>query len=156
MNEIYKVHFKVRWGDLDFNAHMANTAYLNAAADVRMMYFEENGFSARNFEDLRIGPVVMKDEIEYYKELRLLEDLEVHHLISGISEDGSRFRFRNVFYRYDGKKAASVTTTAGWLDLNKRVLVAPPQKLLEAMQRLVKTEDFEILPNSSKQKSRVE
>lgn len=149
MQEIYKVHLKVRWGDLDFNGHMANTAYLNAAADARMMYFEENGFSVRNFEKLRIGPVVMKDEIVYYKELCLLEDLEVHHLVSGLSEDGSRFRFRNDFYRPDGKKAASVTTTAGWLDLNKRKLVAPPRDLYDAMQRLVRTEDFETLPNSS-------
>ncbi|MFZ5644267.1 MAG: thioesterase family protein [Bacillota bacterium] len=149
MHEIYKVCLKVRWGDLDFNAHMANTAYLNAAADVRMMYFEEHGFSVRNFENLQIGPVVMKDEITYYKELRLLEDIEVHHLVSGISEDGSRFRFQNDFYRSDGKKAASVATTAGWLDLNKRALVAPPPKLFEAMQNLAKTEDFEILPNSS-------
>lgn len=149
MDEIYKVNLKVRWGDLDFNAHMANTAYLNAAADVRMMYFEENGFSVRNFENMRIGPVVMKDEIVYYKELRLLEDLEVHQLVAGISEDGSRFRFKNDFYRPDGKKAASVTTTAGWLDLNKRVLVTPPPKLFEAMQRLAKTKDFETLPNST-------
>jgi len=133
---------------------MANTAYLNTAADVRMMYFEENGFSVRNFENLRIGPVVMKDEIAYYKELRLLEDLEVHQLAAGISEDGSRFRFKNDFYRPDGKKAASVTTTAGWLDLNKRVLVTPPPKLFEAMQRLAKTEDFEILPNSNQKPQR--
>lgn len=149
MKEPYKARLKVRWGDLDSNAHMANTAYLNIAANVRMMYFEENGFSVRNFEKLRIGPVVMKDEIVYFKELRLLEEIEVHHLVSGISEDGSRFRFRNDFYRPDGKKAASVTTTAGWLDLNKRQLVAPPQALFEAMNRLVKTEDFETLPNSS-------
>ena len=149
MSEIYKVHLKVRWGDLDFNAHMANSAYLNVAVDVRMMYFEENNFSVRNFEKLKIGPVVMKDEIIYFKELRLLEEIEVHHLIAGISEDGSRFRFRNIFYRPDGKKAAAVTTTAGWLDLSTRKLIAPPPNLFEAMRRLVKTEDFETLPNSS-------
>jgi acyl-CoA thioester hydrolase len=150
MNEIYKVRIKVRWGDLDSNAHMANTAYLNAAADVRMMYFEENGFSVGNFKKMLIGPVIMKDEIEYYKELRLLEDLEVQHLIAGLSEDGSRFRFRNDFYRNDGKKAASVTSTGGWLDLSLRKLIVPPHSLCEVMQGLVRTEDFEILPNSIK------
>ncbi|HUW65760.1 MAG TPA: thioesterase family protein [Spirochaetia bacterium] len=150
MNEIYKVHLKVRWGDLDSNAHMANTAYLNVAADVRLMYFEENGFSGRDFGKIHIGSVVMKDEIKYYKELRLLEDFEVHLLISGISEDGSRFRLHNSFYRQDGKKAASVTTTAGWLDLTVRKLIAPPRSLYEAMERLARTEDFATLPNSLK------
>ena len=33
------------WRDMDYNSHMANTAYLDRAADVRMMYFAENGFS---------------------------------------------------------------------------------------------------------------
>lgn len=150
MSEIYKQNFIARWGDMDFNAHMANTAYLNIAADLRMIYFEENGFSMREFERLRIGPVVMKDEIEYYKEVRLLEDIEVHHLVAGVSEDGSRFRFRNVFYNAEGKKVATVTTTAGWLDLTKRVLVAPPPSLFETITRLVRTEDFQTLPNSSK------
>ncbi len=33
------------WRDMDYNSHMANTAYLDRAADVRMMYFAENGFT---------------------------------------------------------------------------------------------------------------
>ena len=33
------------WGDMDFNSHMAGTAYLNKCGDVRMMLFAENGFS---------------------------------------------------------------------------------------------------------------
>jgi len=102
-----------------------------------------------NFEKLRIGPVVMKDELLYFRELRLLEDFEVCLLISGMSEDGSRFRFQNDFYRADGKMAASVTTTAGWLDLMTRKLIKPPHNLFEAMNRLAKTDNFECLPNSS-------
>ena len=26
------------WGDMDFNSHMSNTAYLDKAGDVRMMF----------------------------------------------------------------------------------------------------------------------
>jgi acyl-CoA thioester hydrolase len=33
--------FHARWGDTDFNAHMRKMAYLDMAADVRMMYYEE-------------------------------------------------------------------------------------------------------------------
>lgn len=150
MSEIYKQYFRARWGDMDFNGHMANTAYLNVAGDVRMMYFEEHGFSMRDFEELNIGPVVMKDEIEYYKELRLLERIEVYYLLAGFSDDGSRFRLRNIFYRSDGKKAAIITTTGGWLDLSQRRLVEAPTRLFDAMMGLARTEDFEILPSSSK------
>jgi acyl-CoA thioester hydrolase len=36
------------WGDMDFNSHMRNTAYLDKSADVRMMYFSETDFPCRN------------------------------------------------------------------------------------------------------------
>ncbi|MGB7464802.1 MAG: thioesterase family protein [Candidatus Acidiferrum sp.] len=44
------------WSDMDFNSHMRNTAYLDKSADVRMMYFSENGFSMQEFMRLRLGP----------------------------------------------------------------------------------------------------
>jgi len=72
MPEIFEKTFHVSWGDLDSNAHMKNTAYLDKAVDVRMMYFESQGFSVREFERLHLGPVVKTDEIEYFRELRLL------------------------------------------------------------------------------------
>ena len=36
--------FIAGWGTMDFNSHMANTAYLNLAADVRMAFFADHGF----------------------------------------------------------------------------------------------------------------
>jgi acyl-CoA thioester hydrolase len=150
MSEVYKQKFKARWGDMDFNAHMANTAYLDVCSDVRMLYFEEHGFTMRDFERLMIGPMVMKDEIEYFREIRLLEHFEVHQIMAGLSEDRTRHRFRNIFYRADGEKAAVITSTAGFVDLRQRRLVAPPDKLREAMESLERSEDFEVLPNSVK------
>jgi acyl-CoA thioester hydrolase len=52
------------WGDLDFNAHMRNTAFLDKSADVRMMFFAEHGFPVAEFARRRIGPGIMKDETE--------------------------------------------------------------------------------------------
>lgn len=57
------------WGDMDFNSHMKNTAFLDKSADVRMMFFAENGFPMAEFSRLKIGPVIMKDEVEYQKEV---------------------------------------------------------------------------------------
>lgn len=135
------------WGDMDFNAHMRNTAYLDKSADVRMMYFSENGFSMIEFVRRRVGPVVMKDEVEYFKEVGLLEQLRVTLSNAGLSEDGSRFRVRNEFFRPDETLAAKVTSVGGWLDLSTRRLVAPPEALLRALQSLPRTEDFEVLPS---------
>ncbi|HYX22856.1 MAG TPA: thioesterase family protein [Thermoanaerobaculia bacterium] len=137
--------FQVRWGDMDLNAHMRNTAYLDTAVDVRMMYFAAHGFPFREFEKLRLGPVVQRDELEYYRELHLLDSVTVTLELAGISLDASRFRIRNDFLRQDGTLAARLTTTGGWLDLGRRRLVAPPETLATLLSVLPRTADFEEL-----------
>jgi acyl-CoA thioester hydrolase len=133
---------------MDANGHMANTAYLDFAADTRFQYFEANGFTARDFETSRIGPVVMRDATEYRAEIRLQEEFSVTFELMGLSEDGSRFRLRNTFFKADGGIAAIVTTDAGWWSLASRRLVVPPDPLSTAMARLSRTDDFEELPSS--------
>ena len=102
------------------------------------------------FMRLQIGPVILKDEIEYFKEVRLLETLKVNIIQAGLADDGSRFLIRNEFYRADGKLAARVTSSGGWLNLESRKLIVPPDALFKAMQSLPKTEDFQVLASSIK------
>jgi acyl-CoA thioesterase FadM len=60
--------FLAGWADMDWNKHMANTAYLNKVVDARMLAFKDMGFSVERFLEMRIGFVVMKDEIDYRRE----------------------------------------------------------------------------------------
>lgn len=151
VSNLYTKTFHVGWGDLDSNAHMANTAYLDMAVDVRMMYFAEHGFPVQEFERLRFGPVVQKDEIEYFRELRLLEPVTVSFALAGMSPDGSRFRIRNEFFRQDRQLSARLTSSGGWLSLEKRRLIAATPGILAAFDALARTDDFEILESSLKQ-----
>ena len=134
-----------RWGDMDFNGHMRNTAFLDAAADVRMMFFDAHGFPMREFERRRIGPVIRRDELEYFRELRLLEPVRVTLEAAGLSADGSRFRLVNEFFREDGSRAVRVTSTGGWLDLDRRKLTAPPAEVRLLLEQLDRTDPFETL-----------
>ncbi len=138
------------WGDMDFNSHMKNTAFLDKSADVRMMFFAENGFPMAEFSRLKIGPVIMKDEVEYQKEVALLQEIIVTLAIAGLSDDGSRFIMRNEILRPDGRLSAKVTSTGGWLDLAARKLVAPSEALLAALRSLPRTADFALLSSSIK------
>ena len=135
---------------MDFNSHMKNTAYLDKVADVRQMHLIENGFSMEEFLRLRIGPVVMKDEVEYFKEVGLQQQITVTYAMAGHAEDGSRFLLRHEIFRPDGKLSARVTSAGGWLNLMERKLIAPPPALLNAMNSLEKTGDFIVLPSSIK------
>lgn len=137
------------WGDMDFNSHMRNTAYLDKSADVRMMYFADSGFPMSEFLRLKLGPVVMKDEVEYFREFHLLDEVRISLALAGLSEDGSRMMLRNDFYR-KGTLAARVTSTAGWFDLANRKLVCPPADLLQSLREIAHSDDFKTLPNSSR------
>jgi acyl-CoA thioester hydrolase len=139
---------------MDFNSHMRNTAFLDKSADIRMMFFSDHGFPMSTFRELRLGPVVMRDELEYFREAGLLEALRVTIALAGLADDGSRFAIRNEFWRADGKLAARVTSAGGWLDQSARKLVAPPAALLEALRSLPRTDDYQALASSLRAETR--
>jgi len=144
--------FIAGWGDMDFNSHMRNTAYLDRAADVRMIYFAENGFPMAEFYRLRIGPVILRDELDYYREVNLLDEFRVRLELAELSADGTRFVVQNSFLRADGKLIARVRSKAGWLDLDARKLIAPPESLLRALKNSPRSEDFKEVPSALKEK----
>ncbi len=147
---MYEKQFHVAWAHLDANGHMANTAYLDIVVDVRFMYFAERGFPPAEFQRLGIGPVVRRDEVDYYRELRLMQRIHIDMQIAGISDDVSRFKLRHEIRREDGELAARVTTLAGIFDLKSRKLIAPPEGLAEALRALDRSEDFQPLESSVK------
>jgi acyl-CoA thioester hydrolase len=150
MSQIFEKTFHVGWAHVDFNGHLGNTSFLDLAVDVRMFFFAENGFPVSEFQRQRFGPVIMKDEITYFKEMYMLDKIRITFQCAGLSENATRFRLRNDFFREDGKLAASLTTTGGWLSFDTRKLVVPPKKLANAMRNLARTEDFEVLQSSIK------
>lgn len=152
MGKSYSQDFVVRWSDLDGNNHMSNTAYLDVCVDVRMGYFEARGFAKREFARNRIGPVVRRDEVDYYRELSLGESFTVDLQLAGASDDVTRFSLRNRFFRADRTLVTTVVSTGGWLDLEERRLVEPPAALREILLDLERTETFETLPSSLKGK----
>ena len=136
------------WADMDANAHMANIAFLSKCIDARMSFFKQHGFPVTEFAKRQIGPVVRRDELEYFREIALLEPITVTLEIAGMAPDGSRFRLRNEILSGDGKVAARITSEGGWLDLAKRKLIAPPADLLAALSAMPQASEFERLPSS--------
>ncbi len=136
------------WADMDANAHMANFAYLNKCVDARMGFFEKHGFPVTEFAKRRIGPVVRRDELEYHREVGLLEPITVTLVLAGMAADGSRFRLVNEVLKGDGRLAARIRSEGGWMDLAARKLVAPPDDLREALAAMPLAAEFETLPSS--------
>ena len=142
----YAKEFLAGWGAMDFNRHMANTAYLDLAADVRMAFFSEHGFPPAEFRRLAIGPVMRKDELEYFREVGLHETVTVTYATLAMSEDGARFVVENEVWTARGERAATIRSTGGWLDLRARKLVAPPAELLAVFRKVPRAPGFVELP----------
>ncbi len=146
--KVFSISSVAGWAEMDANAHMANTAYLSKCVDARMSYFKQNGFPVTEFAKRQIGPVVRRDELEYFREIALLEPITVTLALGGLAPDGTRFRLVNEILTSDGKLAARVKSEGGWLDLAARKLVAPPPDLLAALAAMPRSAEFEELPSS--------
>jgi acyl-CoA thioester hydrolase len=142
--------FLAGWADMDWNSHMANTAYLNKVVDARVLMLAQKGFPIDEFIRLRLGVVVMKDEVEYRREVKWMDEIGITFALAGLASDGSRFKVVNDILNAEGALCARVTTIGGFMDLDARRLVAPPAAVLAAYQSLPRTEDYADLPSSIK------
>ncbi|MGD9630767.1 MAG: acyl-CoA thioesterase [Pyrinomonadaceae bacterium] len=150
MSVVFERSFTVGWRDVDPNGHVANMVYLEYAVDTRIAFFESCGFPPANFVEHGFGPVIKSDLTEYFREAVMLDALRVTMENGGFSEDGSRFRVINSIHKADGELAARVTSIGGWLNLNERKLMEPPEVIKRAWLTLSRTEDFEELRSSIK------
>ena len=137
-----EIQIRSRWGEIDSNGHMRNVAYLDISANARMEFFNANGYTLTEFFGAGIGPVVLKDEIEYKREVRLAEDLTVTNELAGMSEDNTRFIFRNQFIKANGKLACKISSLVAFFDIATRKTIAPPENLMRAILSLPRSEDF--------------
>jgi acyl-CoA thioester hydrolase len=138
--------FVAGWASIDANGHLANTSYLDLAADARISFFAEHGFSPSDFRALSIGPVIQREQLEYFKEIHLHQTVIVTFAALGMSIDASRFIVENEIRTESGARSAIVRSTGGWLDLTTRQLAVPPPPLRAAMAKVPRVPGFVELP----------
>ena len=145
----YARQFLAGWGTMDSNGHLANTAYLDLAADARVAFFADHGFPPTEFRRLAVGPVIRRDEVEYFREINLHDTVTVTFAMLALSLDGARFTLENEIWPAADRHAATVRSTGGWLDLRTRRLVAPPAALREALMQVPRSREFAELASHS-------
>lgn len=143
----YTKTFTVRWGDCDLNGHVRNTVYSEYCIETRLAFFQERGVGYDFFAEHHFAPVILREEIDYLREIRAGEIVTVDYTVLGLSPDASRFKLAHDLYRSNGKHAAHVVLSGGWLDHETRRLTSPPQRLQEAFRDVPRAEPFEELPS---------
>lgn len=141
MNNVYEG--KVMWSHLDVNMHMRHSAYADFAAQARISVLDSLGLDFKTFQELKVGPILFREELVYLREVGLNENIKVTIELTKSRPDGSRWSIRHIVYREDGVRAAVVTVDGAWLDVEKRKLTVLPANLVEKFTVLPKSIDFE-------------
>jgi acyl-CoA thioester hydrolase len=138
--------FDLRWADADANGHARHTVYPELGAEARMAWLQEAGFGWERFVRAGLGPVLLREEIDYRREVglgaRVTMDLEA----LGLSPEGGRWKLRHTLRLEGGEVAARVVALGGWIHLEERRLVVPPGSLAEVMRSAARADDYADLP----------
>lgn len=141
MNTFEKI-IEVKWADVDQNRHVRHSAYYDYGAFVRIRFISESGFDAHKLSDLKIGPILFKEECSFIKEIHPDDILRVNVLNGETSEDGARWTLHHELFNQHNNKVAHITAIGAWMDTEKRRLTTPPQKLADAFNSLQSGEDY--------------
>ena len=130
------ITYRTRWADMDPNGHMRHSAYADYAADQRVVVLSSWGFDVKRFAQLRLGPILFREETKFLKEIGIGEEIRVDGQLASVNENGSRWSIVHTIYKADGRVAATVTVDGAWLDLDRRKLTVPPAELAAEFNRL--------------------
>lgn len=139
----FEVTFKTRWSDFDANKHMRHTAYNDYAAEVRVRYFKQQGFTIQDFAKDNLGPILFNENTSFYKEIHMGEDITIDLSLHAVSSKSERWKLQHHVYNESGKLAAEINIYGAWIDLEKRKLAIPTEKFHQLFSALEKTTDFE-------------
>ncbi|MES2779488.1 MAG: thioesterase family protein [Bacteroidota bacterium] len=133
---------KVMWSQLDANMHLRHSAYADFAAQARLELLEKLGCGMKEFAKHKIGPILFREELLYFKEVRPGDTIRMTCELSSLSEDQSRWSFVQHMYRSDDVKAATINVDGAWIDLEKRKIAVLPPELLRLFATIPKVSDF--------------
>ncbi|MDX1599905.1 MAG: acyl-CoA thioesterase [Anaerolineales bacterium] len=139
------VEFEVLWADLDINGHVRHTVYGDWAGEARHRALAAGGIRPGHLEAKGVGPVLIREEARYLREIRALDSVRVVTKLAGLSEDHSRWRMKHEIYRRDGELAARITVEGTWLDLEKRRPTVPPPEFQVLDDVLERSDRYETL-----------
>ncbi len=146
---MYSQTFQVIWANIDANRHLKHSAYNDYAAQVRLNYFNDHGFSVEEFASLQIGPILFREETIFFKEVGMNETITIDIFLAAARPDGSRWRIFHNFFKKNGDKAATIEVDGAWMDLATRKLTRPPETVLKMVERMPKIPNFEFWPERS-------
>ncbi len=141
---------QVRWSDIDANRHLRHSVYYDYGALCRMALFTKVGLSLENLQEQKIGPVLLREEAVFRREIHFEDRILITAELLKASEDYSRWSFRHRLVKGDDILAATLTVDGGWIDIEKRKLALPGESLRQIFSLIPRAPEFEIIELTKK------
>lgn len=122
----YKMNSEVRWSDCDANQHMRHSAYADMCAHARIGFLNEQGMTPQWFKENGIGPVLFKEQTEYFREAFMNEVMTITVEAGESTGSQKSICIINNVYNAQGELAAKHQVIVGWMDVIKRKVVGLP------------------------------
>lgn len=148
--EKYSLPIQVRWSDIDQNRHLRHSAYYDYGATVRIACFSDHGLTNLKFEELRMGPILFREEALFKREIKFEDKITVDLVVTKATPDFSRWSVRHHFYKEDGTLSAIINMDGAWIDMLARKLATPDNFIQQVFEDFPKAKDFETIVREKK------
>ena len=146
----FEMPIQIRWADIDQNRHLRHSVYYDYGAMMRMNVLYANGLTTQKLEELKIGPVLFREEAIFKREIKLEDIVVIHVELLKATADYGRWTLRHQFVKSDGTLAAILNLDGAWIDLEKRKLAIPDQFVKEVFEKFPKSPAFEWIEKERK------
>lgn len=133
---------QVLWSQLDPNMHLRHSAYADFCAQARSNMLQEFGLSLQELNQRKIGPILFREELKYYREIGLNETVRVTAELRRFNVHNSRFSFRHIILKENDVQAAVIEVDGAWIDTVKRKLTTIPGEWVGLIHQLPRSEDY--------------
>ena len=142
-NGIFNKQLSIRWSDLDANFHLRHSVYYDFGAQQRLDILNAMGLTIEIMKEQHFGPVLLREECEFRREIRLNDPVVITAKLAKLSADASRWTIQHEFLSLTQKVLATLTVDGGWIDTNRRKFVSPtPKIVIEVFENIPRTASF--------------
>lgn len=142
MNEFSRI-VQLRWSDLDPNFHIRHSVYYDWGAFCRVEFLNEFGLTYNIMQELQFGPILFREECIFRKEIRSGDEIKIDLRLLKSKKDFARWSIQHNIIKNNETLCAVLTVDGAWMDVVRRKLSSPPEKVHEVFDRMPKGEEFE-------------